>query len=312
MVLVLDGKTDLNQISLTGVRAITLIGLLAVAPRSMEEIRRAFLDLKIMDESHSDDILRVDLNTIKAFGCEISNSNAKTGYKYVLSKHPFTIPINMDDVKILKKLIEKIKNTLEISMLVECDKFLNKLAEYIYDDEIKEAFLGISPLKHYDTKIVNELVSACNQGYTVKIAYQKQYVPKPEEKNIVAQRLVFQNDKLYLYGFDLGKQASVTLLFKRIKSIISKHTTDRNFEQNTTKVKFLLKDFDISLLLDCEKVVKIIDGGVLIEGNYFNEFTAIQRILSFGSKCTVKEPLEFKNKIISKLKEMRKVYEKQD
>ena len=48
MVLILDGKTDLNQISLTGIRAITLMGLLMVAPRSMKEIREAFLEYKII------------------------------------------------------------------------------------------------------------------------------------------------------------------------------------------------------------------------------------------------------------------------
>ena len=42
----IDGVTDLNQISLTGVRAIALIGLLIVAPRSLEEIREALRDLK--------------------------------------------------------------------------------------------------------------------------------------------------------------------------------------------------------------------------------------------------------------------------
>lgn len=312
MVLVLDGKTDLNQISLTGVRAITLIGLLSIAPRSMEEIRQAFIDLKIMEESHSDDILRVDLNTIKSFGCEISRPNAKTGFKYVLKKHPFNIQIDLEDTKILKRLLDKIKNDAEISILIECDKFLDKLAGYIENEEVKEAFLGVSPLKRYNSEILNELAIACANGYTVKIAYQKPYVPKPVDKDIVAQKLIFQNDKLYLYGYDLGKRESVTLLFKRIKSILSKRITTENFEQNTTNVKFILKDFEANALIDNEKVIKITNGGVLVEGNYFNEFTAIQRILSFGSKCTVLEPSDFKDKIISKLKEMRKLYEKQD
>ena len=60
--LVLDGKTDLNQISLTGVRALALIGLLIIAPRSLEEIRKSFINMHIMDNNHSDDILRIDLN----------------------------------------------------------------------------------------------------------------------------------------------------------------------------------------------------------------------------------------------------------
>ena len=36
-------KTELNQISLTGMRAIVLIGLLIEAPRTLEEIREKFI-----------------------------------------------------------------------------------------------------------------------------------------------------------------------------------------------------------------------------------------------------------------------------
>ena len=38
-------KTDLNQISLTGIRALIFIGLLMNRPRSLEEIKRAFRKL---------------------------------------------------------------------------------------------------------------------------------------------------------------------------------------------------------------------------------------------------------------------------
>ena len=84
-------KTELNQISLTGLRALVLIGLLIAKPRSFNEIRRAFIDLKIIDEKTSNDILRIDLNTIKLMGCDISRSSAKTDFRYILTKHPFSI-----------------------------------------------------------------------------------------------------------------------------------------------------------------------------------------------------------------------------
>ena len=34
--------------------------------------------------------------------------------------------------------------------------------------------------------------------------------------------------------------------------------------------------------------------GFIIEGSYHNEFLATQRVLSFGSNCTVVEPEDFK------------------
>ncbi len=309
MVLVLDGKTDLNQISLTGVRAITLLGLLAVAPRSMEEIRQAFLDLKIMDVSHSDDILRIDINTLKSFGCEISRSSAKTGFKYVLEKYPFAFPIDSDDIKILRQFFDKVKNSLDISKLIECDKLLYKISERILDADLKEKFLGISPLKRYDIEMVKELAAACANKYTLKLMYKKQYEQEPAEKEIVAQKLVFVNDKLYLYGYDFEKQDSVTLLFRRIKSIISKRLTDKEFEQKKFVVKFEITEFAENVLNENEKIVKKEGNSCLVEGSYFNEFLAVQRILSLGSQCMVKEPAKTRAAIISKLKEIKRLYD---
>jgi len=308
--LVLDGKTDLNQISLTGVRAITLIGLLAVAPRSLEEIRQAFIDLKIMDESHSNDILRIDLNTIKSFGCEISRPCAKTGYKYVLTKHPFTIPVTLEDVKVLKRLFNNMKSSIDITRLFKFNQLLNKIAKYIYEDEIREEFYGLSPLKHYNSEIVNTLINVCEEENTITIMYQKATAKYPKQQEIIAKKLVYKSNKLYLYGYDLNKKVYVTLLVSRIVSIDSKKITNEKCKNNTFNVNFELKDFDADFLTDEEIVIGNNKNSILVEGQYFNEFLAIQRILYFGPKCTVTKPMEFRDKIISKLKEMRKLYEK--
>ena len=50
------------------------------------------------------------------------------------------------------------------------------------------------------------------------------------------------------------------------------------------------------------------DDVYVIEGRYYNDFLAAQRILSFGANCTVLEPQEFRETIIQKLKNMRNVY----
>ena len=59
--------TDLNQISLTSVRALVLLGLLMRAPRTFSEIKQTFVDLKIMEPDHSDDIIRIDLNYVDKY-----------------------------------------------------------------------------------------------------------------------------------------------------------------------------------------------------------------------------------------------------
>ena len=62
-------------------------------------------------------------------------------------------------------------------------------------------------------------------------------------------------------------------------------------------------------ILENENIVESnSDCSSIIEGNYHNEFIAIQRILSFGSACTVLEPKDIKQKVINKLLSMREVY----
>lgn len=307
--LILDGKTDLNQISLTGARAITLIGLLAIAPHSLEEIREKFLQVKIMDKSHSDDILRIDLNTIKSIGCVVSRSSAKTDYKYVLSKHPFNLSLTMEDINTLKRLFDKIKNRLDLSLLTEYSMLFSKIAGYIYDDEVKEALLGISPIGRYNSEIINDLMIDCKYQNTLELIYHKPTSKTAYKRKIIAQKLIFKNDKIYLQGYNPEVKNSMMLNFKHIEQIVSREITPKNVEPKKIKVKFCLKDAECAVLNDEEVIIGEKNGKTLVEGTYFNNFLAAQRILSLGSNCIVEEPLEFRQYIISKLKEMRSLYE---
>ena len=302
-------KTELNQISLTGMRAIVLVGLLIVRPRSLEEIREAFTELNIMDETHSDDILRIDLNTIKAMGCEISRSSAKTDHKYVLLKHPFALKIPEDEIAVLKKIYDKAVAKASVMTLIAYDDLLNKIAVHICDESGKEALLGISNLRYYDPVLLKELLADCRHNRTLLLSYSKPNTDKNTEKEIIAQQLVHTNGKIYLYGYDTKKKKSVVLHLRRIVSILSRSFRENNITPDKINVKFMLDVIHPDDLEITEKIIDSTEDGYIVEGIYHNEFLAIQRMLSFGAKCTVLEPVELKNAIIEKLREMRKIYE---
>ena len=97
---------------------------------------------------------------------------------------------------------------------------------------------------------------------------------------------------------------------KNIESIISRTFASANIKNIQTEVKFILKNFKQNDLECNETVLKNNSDSLLIKGSYHNEFLAMQRILSFGNKCTILEPLEFRNSVINKIKEMRKIYER--
>lgn len=300
---------DLCQISLTGIRAIMLLGLLIQAPRSLEEIREEFIKCQIMEEDNSYDILRIDLNTLKLMGCEISRADKRTNNKYVLLKHPFEIEITDEEFKLLKKVVNRIKETANLEQLAKYDGLFRKFAEQISDNDTKEKLIGLSPLKKYSKDLINTLRSDCKFKRTLVLNYKSPASKTADEKEIVAQELVFKNDKIYLYGFDNSKKESVTLNIKRILKIISRSNKDDVFNSTNIKITFKLTNFGVSGLTDNEKILSgNFEDGFIIEGNYHNDFVATQRILSFGPACTVYEPQDFKEHIIELLKKMKEIY----
>lgn len=302
-------KTELNQISLTGIRALVLIGLLIIKPRSLDEIRKEFINMQIMENTHSNDILRIDLNTIKSMGCEISRSSPKTDYKYVLEKHPFAFKISKEEIEILKKVYNSAKSNADLYTLMEYDELFKKIAFHICDEESKEAILGVSVLKYYDIQTVKDLILDSKHKNVLDLVYCKPNTTSDSRKQILAQELVCKNDKIYLYGYDLDKEKSIILNVRRIKSILTRKIHRNTIEPQQTKVKFFVKNLKQEELESNEEIIKLTTDGSIVEGIYHNDFIATQRVLSMGNRCIVLEPQDFKDNVIEKIKEMRKNYE---
>ena len=184
-----------------------------------------------------------------------------------------------------------------------------KIAFHICDESTKESLLGISNLKYYDVEMIKDLLVDCKHNRTLSVLYKKPNSNDATEKEIVVQQLVNNNEKIYLYGYDTKKQESIVLNLRRIMSICSRNFKKSNIEPLQTNIKFIIKNINLDMLEDNERVIDSTDNGYIVEGVYHNEFLATQRILSFGSNCTVLEPVEFKNNIVEKIKEMRKIYE---
>ena len=302
-------KDDLNQISLTGIRAIAVLGLLMIEPRSLQELKDLLTGYKLIDENQPNDIIRVDLNTLKYVGCKISRASQKTNHRFVLEENPFSLQITDEDIKILKKVYNQIKQDADIQLLIDYHILFEKIAAHIFDKDIKESFLGISVLKYYDIDKIREILWDCKQERTLNLVYYNPANGKEHNKVFVAQKLVYKNNKLYLYGYDIEKKSSGILNFKFIKRILARKLSRDEITSKRTVIKFHLTDFGTEVLADEENVIEAGDNGYLVEGSYHNDFIAMQRILSFGEKCTVVEPEDFKVKIINKLKEMKDIYE---
>lgn len=299
---------ELNRISWTGARAIVILGLLITAPRSFEEIKSVLKTLNLFEEGQSGDILRLDMNSLKYIGCKISRPSARTQNKYVLLDHPYALQFTEDEIKLLKRVYREVKKASDIKLLMDFDIFFKKLATYVFNNETKEALLGISELKYFKNDFIQDLYYAAEQKYQLDLIYKIPISKREIRKLVVAQKLIMQNGKIYLYGFDIEKQKSIVLNVKRIVEIIARMFSKKDVTGKPLKVKFILHSDLVYLLNIEEKVLEAGEKFCTVEASYYNEFLAMQRILSFGQGCKVLEPQDFKTKIIDKLKEMRDVY----
>ena len=189
-------KEDLNQISLTGMRALVIVCLLVEAPRSLQEIRDEFLRLNILDEDSSNDILRIDLNTLRYMGWKISRATAKTNYKYVLLKQPFCLNLADDEIALLRKIYKRLRESNDINLLIKYDKLFQKIANKICDNDSKEKLLGLSIFKHFNTEMVKDLIIDAEYKNIVELEYSNPARKSKSKKQVSVQRIVFKNDKL--------------------------------------------------------------------------------------------------------------------
>ena len=186
-------KSDLSQISLTGMRSLVLLGLLIQAPRSLEEIRVAFINFNIMENSNSDDILRIDLNTLRAMGCEISRSSQKTDHKYVLIKHPYSLKLDKDEIDVLKRAFKKIKNKTDIETLILYDELFKKISTCLADSESKERVLGLCAMKSHNIERIRQFNDACKEKKILTLRYNSPVHNDKLTMEVATEKLVFKN-----------------------------------------------------------------------------------------------------------------------
>lgn len=296
-----------KQISMTGARAFLIFEYLSYKPRSFEEIRNRLVECGVANRHYSIDTIRVDLNTLKAIGCEIKKATKKTNYKYELTTHPFKIKISTRELATLKKVYKKIAKIASPLMLLDYHFIFQKLADFIEEKTYKEQVLGISLLKSIDTDILKKLVEDEENHNKIKILYNTSN-NKEHEYDITLEKLGLRNNKLYVYCYNHTLKKRSFLNVSRIKEIISKIFDGDSILGLDINVKFKLFNYNDFQLEKTEQIIENSEDYAIIQGRYFNDFIAKQRMLSFGSDCVVIEPEEIKQDIINTLKEMRSVY----
>ena len=298
-----------KQISLTGARAVVLLVALMEGPKGFDEIKEFLFDCGVTDREYSIDTIRIDLNTLKAVGCEISKATKTNGHRYKLLDHPFYLTLSEQEVDFLKDAYRVVVSCASPETLLQYHKLFNKLAEQEKDEKIKEELYGISILKGENIDIIEQLVSDETKNNKIKISYSPGSSKETVEYEVTVEKLGIRSGKLYLYCFNHTLGSRSFLNVSRINSVTSK-MFDRNSNIGFDSiVHFKLNNYKKYELEDNEYVIEEDEDTALIEGRYYNDFIAIQRMLYLACDCTVITPDFIRTTVINKLKGMRALYE---
>jgi hypothetical protein len=299
-----------NLMSLTGYRTLVIFNALMEAPKSNDEINACLLNNQYIKENFSSDTLRIYINSLREIGCEITRANKSNQKKYELLAHPFSYNIQKPQLKAISKVYKWFCEKASIEEIIEFETFFKKLSNLVSDDDCKYALRKMSLLKSTNINILNNLLTYCKNKNQITFLYNS---PKSGEKEIeiIADKLSFKSDKLYLWGNNVKRKEYSFFFVDRILKIcnIKMFSTKEDMEEfNTIKVVYELSSNDY-ILEPNEKIIEQTNDKIIIEAMCKNEFSMIQRILHSANDCKILSPETFKTKVLTKLKAMEKSYE---
>ena len=307
--------SDLDNVSVTAYRIISIINMLMKSPCNDVEINEKLQSDIIGARSLSQDTICIYINTLRSLGCIISRPKKNNNYRYELKYHPFKLNLKEEEISCFLEIKKSISYIDDWKQSVNLDELLNIMLENVSSED-KKTFLQIKKTYireielTYQTNLVNLLDKYCHKKRTLKIIYKS---PESGEKlmEITVDKLTYENGAIYLWGYNTVLDEAQYLRVDRIKEIqaVNLRNTEYKTEQVTTKYKLT----GISALMFVpsknDSVKKSNNNEIFVDTKIENKFKFIQKILSYGSDCTLLSPDSIRNELVQKLKNMNNAYE---
>ena len=298
-----------NLMSFTGYKALILFSLLSEGPKSYDEICNYFYNHPYLREKFSIDTLRVYINSLRMVGCNVKRIRDENKVsKYVILNHPFELKFTKEQLQILLKVCKNLAKNIEVEDILHLVELFKKLSIYISDENFIFNLKKVFMLNDVDSQILKTLVDCCKNKNQIVITYNS---PNSGNKQIelITNKLVVKNNKIYLLGTGFEYKQFGEFLLSRITNIDEIKFKKTIKEDNIKKVliKYQLDFKDVTLDTN-ERILEDLSDKIIVECETSNEFLLIQKLLEYGPHCKILAPLDFKEKFINVLKEMKAGY----
>lgn len=298
-----------NLMSFTAFKALVLFTALSESPKSYGEICEIFYNHPYLREQISIDTLRVYINSLKRFGCEIKRVKGDDKIsRYVITSHPFELKYSPEQLQSALKVFKSLVKNMDIEELINMEEFFEKIGNYIKNEDFINEAKKTSLLKDIDKNLLKALIECCKKKEQIIITYAS---PSSGTKKmeLITDKIEIENGKIYLCGIGFEYKQYGTFLMNRIKSI-DEIKTEKTMPEGLKEIKVVYELYNTQKpeLESYETIVQQKENKFIIEAVSTNSFLLRQRLLALGANCKIISPDEFKNEFVALLKDMKAGY----
>lgn len=297
-----------RAISLTTYRAIYIAKLLTISPMSYDEIISALInDNFLFSSCHKDTILN-SINSLRLAGFEIDGPTPANDYKFSLISHPLKMQFNGIQAEIMSLIRNSLYYQNNYELIFDINDVYNKIISFCNVADYVDLIEGSNNLRNIDKAILEECIDLSRKKGNAVLVYDSPTCGE-ERLRIKAEKIVFENNRLYLWLYSYKYNAVSYLRIDKIKKIEKENDSSFNvkfvniveFELWGAAAKnFIPKEEEIIVSGDNDRII--------VRVNFINKFNFYQRILSFAKECRILYPEDIRSGFIKYLSELIEDY----
>lgn len=303
-------KRKNKWISITGYRTLLFLKLLSEKSFSIDELADILKADKVTSKSTSKDTIRLTINTLKLAGCQFNRPKKTNNYKYLILKHPFHWNISDEEASHLILLRDRFCNSITPEEVVILNEVYEKLISLSANNDYIQKVYESKPLNNLNIDLWKELSKPGIKGKKINITY---FSPKygNESLDVIPHRVSYENSKVYLWCYIFKYEKISILNVERILKINSVSMEQESKVENCYEVEYKLTGNSLLSYKpeNYEEIIEQANDYITVKAKVSNEFWFIQRLLLFGSDFKIISPDTFREKLIQKIKQIRKWYE---
>jgi predicted DNA-binding transcriptional regulator YafY len=309
---------NVDNISLTAYRIINIFKLLYEKPASDQEINDNLQDKITNSKPLSKDTIGIYINTLKAIGCNISRPKKNNNYKFELLDHPFKPNINTEEIKALFDIRKFIVSLDDWKLIIKTEKLITSIIKTLDTKKQEEfSYMKSNLFRGYSLndkfELIDNLEKYCNNKKYVTFYYESA-IGNEKLVSLVAEKLHYENDALYLWGFDISNEETRYYRVDKIKKITTLNIILPSYSINPIEIEYKLCGYASEMFNPSitDIIVSETQNEKIILSKINNSFKFFQDILTYGSECVILSPREIQQEHIKRLTMILKFYQGED